>query len=77
MLETMPFELCMKIECQNASLYDTAAGKHLKNCPMKGEINILVSKHTQVPVLPNHLHFSIMIKLSTEQARNNIMCHIH
>jgi hypothetical protein len=49
MLETMPFELCMKIECQNASLYVTAAGKHLKNYPMKGEINILVSKHIQVP----------------------------
>jgi len=30
LLETMSFELCMEIECQNASLNVRAASKHWK-----------------------------------------------
>lgn len=56
LLETMSFELCMEIECPNASLNVWAASKDRKNCIMKAEINFLLSKPTQVPVLLNPLH---------------------
>jgi hypothetical protein len=67
LLETMSFELCMEIECQNASLNVGAASKHCKHYNTKAEINFVVSKPTQVPVLPNPLHYSIVTRQLREK----------
>ena len=65
----MSFELCMEIECPNASLNVWAASKDRKNCIMKAEINFLLSKPTQVPVLLNPLHQLIVTRWLREHVK--------
>lgn len=57
----------METEGQNVSLNHQTTGKHRKNYIMKPEINFLLSKLTQVAVMPNPLYYSFVIKWLTKQ----------